>query len=371
MTATVNDPLQVLRYLDLSDEQQRALDALPFDGNHLVSGPPGSGKSVLAAHRVAMLALTGTPSTLLCRSNLLRQHVAPAAAELGAEAHVATVHSWVGQWYARAVGGRPPTRTPGGFDIDWPALLAEVVVATDLPAPEALVVDEGQDLPVEFYRLCRLAGARMTVLADEYQTITESRSTTTEIRNVLGAKEVHLSENHRTTRPIAKLAEHFRLGGPTPVLPQREGPTPLIARYRAFAELTTELREHVRRHPERSIGVVVRLRELQMRLLEAFERARVPVQAYVGTGQGRYRDIDAIRPGVHLVTRASVKGLEFDTVFIPDCHRDTADPSDPDQRMMYYVLTTRARHELRLGFAGDRPPPHLDGLPRDLYQPRP
>ncbi|WP_394329381.1 ATP-binding domain-containing protein, partial [Nocardiopsis sp. CNR-923] len=129
--------------------------------------------------------------------------------------------------------------------------------------------------------------------------------------------------------------------------------------------------EHVRLHPNRTIGVVVRYRELQMRLLEVFERAKVPVQAYVGSGQGRYRDIDPDRPGVHLVTRASVKGLEFDTVFVPDCHRDTADPADPDQTMMYYVLTTRARHELRLGFAGDRPPAHLDAVPRELYRPRP
>ncbi|WP_017582921.1 AAA family ATPase [Nocardiopsis valliformis] len=371
MNTAVNNSLRVLRYLDLSEEQQRVLDTLPFDGNHLVCGPAGSGKSVLAAHRSAMLALTDTPSTLLCRSNLLRQHVEPTATELGPQVRVATVHSWVGSWYARAVGSRPPTRTPGGFDIDWPALLTEAMGVTELPAPEALVVDEGQDLPVEFYRLCRLAGARVTVLADEYQTITESRSTTAEIRNILAAAEIHLSENQRTTRPIAELAEHFHLGEPAPALPQREGPTPIMARYRAFTELTTELRAHVRHHPERSIGVVVRFRELQMRLLEAFERAGVPVQAYVGTGQGRYRNIDASRPGVHLVTRASVKGLEFDTVFVPDCHRDTADPSDPDQRMMYYVLCTRARHELRLGFAGDRPPAHLDAVPRDLYQPQP
>lgn len=371
MAGPVSDTAGILRYLDLAEEQREVLDALPFEGNHLMCGPPGSGKSVLAVHRAAMLALTGAPTTLLCRSNLLRQHVKPVAAELGPEVKVATVHSWLGSWYARAVGGRPPTRTPGGFDIDWPALLTEVMGAAELPAPEALVVDEGQDLPVEFYRLCRLAGAQVTALADEYQTITESRSTTAEIRNVLAAEEVLLTGNHRTTRPIAELAEHFRLGGPVPLLPRREGPVPVMARYRSFVELTTELREHVRHHPERSIGVVVRFRELQMRLLEAFERARVPTQAYVGAGQGRYREIDVSRPGVHLVTRASVKGLEFDTLFVPDCHRDTAGPADPDQRMLYYVLATRARQELRLGFAGDRPPPHLADIPRDLYRPRP
>jgi superfamily I DNA/RNA helicase len=361
----------VLRYLDLTTEQRQVLDELPFDGNHLVCGPPGSGKSVLAVHRAAMTALTGAPTTLVCRSNLLRQHVEPAAAALGPDPKVETVHSWVESWYARAMGARPPTLTPGGFDIDWSALLTEVATAEDLPSAGALVVDEGQDLPVGFYRLCRLAGAQVTVLADEYQTITETRSTVAEIRSTLAAGETHMAGNHRTTRPIAELAECFRLGGPEPLLPDRSGPVPVLARYRAFGELTTELRDRVRQHPERTIGVVVRFTEFQLRLLEALERSKVPVQAYTGGGRGRYRDIDAGRPGVHLVTRASVKGLEFDTVIVPDCHHNTADVTDPDQRMMYYVLATRARHELLLGFAGERPPAHLADLPRHLFHPRP
>lgn len=361
----------VLRYLGLSAEQQRFLDETPFDGNHLVCGPPGSGKSVLAAHRAAMIALTGTPTTLISRSNLLRQHAGPAAVELGPEVVVRTFHSWLGSWYSRMTGALPPAFTPGGFDIDWAALLARVMEEADPPDPGALVVDEGQDLPVGFYRLCRLANARVTVLADECQTITESRSTAGEIRTALAAEEVRMSGNHRNTRPIAELAEHFRLGGPAPRLPHRPGPLPVLAGYRAFTDLTTEIREHVRAHPARSVGVVVRFRELQLRLLEALERAKVPVQAYTGDGSGRYRDVDAHSPGVHLLTRASVKGLEFDTVIVPDCHHDTADGDDPDQRMMYYVLVTRARYGLHLGFGGDRPPPHLDDVPRGLFRPRP
>ncbi|WP_047867714.1 ATP-binding domain-containing protein [Nocardiopsis sp. RV163] len=370
MTASDTGPT-FLRYLDLTTGQRRVLDELPFDGNHLVCGPPGSGKSVLAVQRAAMTALTGTPTTLVCRSNLLRQYVEPAAAALSPGLSVATVHSWLGTWYALAVGGRPPTLTPGGFDIDWTALLTEVAGTDGLPTAGALVVDEGQDLPVGFYRLCRLAGAQVTVFADEYQTITETRSTAAEIRSTLTAGETRMAGNHRTSRPIAELAERFRLGGPEPLLPDRDGPVPVLARYRAFGELTTELRDRVRQHPEHTIGVVVRFTEFQLRLLEALERSKVPVQAYTGGGRGRYRDIDVGRPGVHLVTRASMKGLEFDTVIVPDCHHDTADVADPDQRMTYYVLATRARHELLLGFAGERPPAHLADLPRHLFQTRP
>ncbi|WP_406114548.1 hypothetical protein [Kitasatospora purpeofusca] len=76
-----------ITYLDLSPAQRASLDSLPFDGNHLVNSPPGSGKSLMAAQRALMLALTGTPTVLLTRSNLLRQTIAPVVSALGTQDH--------------------------------------------------------------------------------------------------------------------------------------------------------------------------------------------------------------------------------------------------------------------------------------------
>ncbi|MFJ9242937.1 sigma-70 family RNA polymerase sigma factor [Streptomyces sp. NPDC101776] len=45
-------------------------------------------------------------------------------------------------------------------------------------------------------------------------------------------------------------------------------------------------------------------------------------------------------------------------VVIPDTHRDAAvDPTSAALRMTYYVLATRARHELHLAYEGDTEPP--------------
>lgn len=118
---------------DLTPAQRDCLDDLPLTGHHVVSGPPGSGKSLLAAHRVVHLALTGRPTLLLSRSNLLRQLLHGTLQGLtvpGAPAVAATVHSWVLRRFGRSA---PPTED-GWFD--WTALIhrAAATFGDDDPA---------------------------------------------------------------------------------------------------------------------------------------------------------------------------------------------------------------------------------------------
>ncbi|WP_234335385.1 MULTISPECIES: DNA helicase [Streptomyces] len=303
-----------LTYLDLVPEQRSCLDGLPFDGNHLISGPPGSGKSLLAVQRAIMLALTGTPAVLLTRSNLLRQSLA------------ATAHAWLTEWY----GGQPPRGTDGWFD--WPAFYDRAVETGPVPGL-TLVVDEGQDLPPEFYRLCRLLGARTTVLADECQRLTDANSTLAEIAERLGRCTcLALDGNHRNTRQIASFAAHFHTGTGLPVLPEREGPPPRLHRLPngGAADLLILLAQ---RHPQQRIGVIVNSTDTQFSLLGSLERRapRLKPQLYTSrarAAQGRYRKLDLGRPGIVLIHRASAKGLGFDTVVIPDTHTDAAvDPT--------------------------------------------
>lgn len=104
---------------DLTPPQRDCLDTLPLTGNHVVSGPPGSGKSLLAAHRAVHLALTGRPTLLLSRSNLLRQLLRDTLQGLtvpGAPVEAVTVHGWI----QRRFGHDAPRTEDGWFD--WTAL---------------------------------------------------------------------------------------------------------------------------------------------------------------------------------------------------------------------------------------------------------
>lgn len=252
-----------ITYLDLTQEQRSCLDDLPFDGNHLISGPPGSGKSLLAAQRAVMLALTGTPVVLLTYSNLLHQSLAGAVHALGPvdrSVRVRTVHAWLTEWY----GEKPPGGPDGWFD--WPDLY-ERAAATDPPPGLALVVDEGQDLPPEFYRLCRLLGTRTTVYADECQRLTDTNSTLAEIAERLGHCARHeLDGNHRNTRQIASFAAHFHTGAGLPPIPERGGPPARLHRLpqRGAAELVMLL---AKQHPQHTIGVIAHSKHTQFSLL--------------------------------------------------------------------------------------------------------
>ncbi|GAA3956321.1 hypothetical protein GCM10022384_06880 [Streptomyces marokkonensis] len=348
-----------LTYLDLTPEQRAGLDALPFDGNHLISGPPGSGKSLLAAQRAIMLALTGTPVAVLTRSNLLRQSLAATVRALGTAdrgVRVTTAHAWLAEWH----GGKAPRSDDGWYD--WHALYERAADTGPIPGL-TLVVDEGQDLPPEFYLLCRMLGARTTVYADECQRLTDTHSTLAEIARNLGRCTRHeLDGNHRNTEQIASFAAHFHTGAGAPALPARQGPPPRLHRFheRGAADLLALLAE---RHPKDSIGVVVGSKHTQFSLLGSLTRRapRLKPQLYTSEAKGgQYRNLDLGRPGIVIVHRASAKGLGFDTVVIPDTHTDAAgDPSAAALRMTYYVLTTRARRELHLGYEGESEPPML------------
>ncbi|MFF0813254.1 AAA family ATPase [Streptomyces albogriseolus] len=356
-----------ITYLDLAPEQRAGLDGLPFDGNHLVSGPPGSGKSVLAAQRAVMLALTGTPVVLLTYSNLLRQSLAGTVHALGPadrSVRVMTAHRWLAEWY-----GATPPRTEDGW-YDWDALHNRA--ADPASTAPTLVVDEGQDLSPEFYLLCRMLHARTTVFADECQRLTDTNSTLDEIVRNLGRCTRHeLDGNHRNTEQIAELAAHFHTGKGSPVLPGRQGPVPRLHRFheRGAADLLILLAQT---QPSKTIGVVAATKHMQFSLLGSIQNRapRLKPQLYTSESKGNlYRNLDLARPGIVIVHRASAKGLSFDTVVIPDTHHDAAtDPTSAGIRMSYYVMATRARQELHLGYGGDAEPPLLAQVNRRVLQ---
>jgi len=352
---------------DLTPVQRACLETLPLSGNHAVTGPPGSGKSLLAAHRAVHLALTGRPTLLLSRSNLLRQlllrDTLRGLAVPAVPVEAATVHSWLlGRF------GRDAPRTEDGW-FDWTALVhrAADTVGEDATAPH-LVIDEGQDLPPGFYQVARLTAASVTAFADECQRLTETNSTFNEITSALGrtAGRIEVDGNHRNTREIASLAECFRTGGTRPASPFRSGSLPVIRHYSSTTDLSDDIAAMARRQPRKRIGVIVNSLRTAAELQRRRQRAGLAhePQLYSSAApSGRYRDLDLDRPGVVLVHRASAKGLDFDTVVVADTETDAAtDPTAADLRMAYYVMITRARHRLVLGWQGTRLPRHLEGL---------
>ncbi len=204
--------LNLPNFDDLSDDQLAVL-TLPIDGSYLVTGPPGSGKTVMAILRAQALKKNfGEDALLLMYGKLLSQYTTAATAELEVDSIVSTLHKWFPKWFQSAYRTAPAMI--GQWEFDWEAIL-RVVGANPPPEPLKLhvIIDEGQDLPQHLFLVMSHIAKTLTVFADENQALSESNSTIDEIRHATQIESEHkLTTNYRNTVEIAQVAAHFHQG---------------------------------------------------------------------------------------------------------------------------------------------------------------
>ena len=354
---------------DLTKEQERAR-LLPLDGQHLIVGGPGTGKSILALLRSGRLAREGAPYAFLVFNHLLKR----ANEQLfGEQLASHQWQSWFIRTFSRTIGHELPRLPAGGRDplppFDW----AGIVASADSLDPErqgetakpVLVIDEGQDMPPQFYEtLLSLGFENFFVVADQNQQITDDCSSRQEIEDGLGIETrdvIELRENFRNSRAVAKLARHFYTddpASPPPDIPGGgEASTPILFTYPP-GELDSLARRIVRRvdqKPSRLIGVIAPSNAVRTRYFDALRRA-APV-AELDNGPPRVETFHAdCRPpvafdrgGILVIAVQACKGLEFDEVFCADIdeYRPRSDDLDAT-RKQFYVMVARARERVFL-----------------------
>ncbi|MDE2699300.1 MAG: hypothetical protein OXI23_10555, partial [Gemmatimonadota bacterium] len=94
------------------------------------------------------------------------------------------------------------------------------------------------------------------------------------------------------------------------------------------------------------------------------------VQIY-GNSKRNENDIELLKDGITILNVESIKGQEFDTVFIMEFDKLLIKTNEVNQRKMY-MLCARARDHLFLMYEGDHLPPEiLRKLPGDDILKRP
>ncbi|MFC7958860.1 DEAD/DEAH box helicase [Rhodococcoides kroppenstedtii] len=359
---------------DLSKEQDLIYN-LDLDGNYLVSGPPGTGKSVMALYRAQVLTFDDRAPALLMYNNVLQQYTAQAADSLEVAGFVRTFHSWIWRFWREHFKQQPPTLASSSYDHDWPEMTSQFFASPPDPGSlNDLLVDEGQDLSLGFFRLTRFFAKNITVFADENQQLSDQNTTLDEIAKAISAVEqLELKRNYRNTAEIAVVAAKFYAGTPTgiPELPTRHGEKPTLRRYDSDSDLADFIARYVKARTNLTIGIACENKRMQFRLLRLLEERKlpVPVQMYA-SGNKRHKMLDFDVPAVTIVNFRSLKGLEFDTLFVPELQQHSADSTSAATRMVFYVVVSRARDELHLSYSGsgDLPPilNDMKGLVREL-----
>ncbi|MEU9824133.1 AAA family ATPase [Micromonospora chersina] len=361
---------------ELTEEQLDVL-ALPVDDSHLIVGGPGTGKTVLAIYRTDLLVRAGRPTTLLMYNKVLSSYTRAAIASKGVDNVVSTWHKWFHAFWRDSYNEAPPKE--GRWDVDWMACIARV--GQEPPPPTALrhiVVDEGQDLPYQFYLLLRMISDQFTIFADDHQRISERQSTIREIRTASGIRQpTTLTINNRNTPPIAALAAHFRTNeddAPERLaaapLPTGGAPRPLLVRHDRRSDVIDHVLRFEAERPDDTIGVLLyRAADLRAFYRLLFGRTKHPVQGYLSQNRTHpLPELQFAQPGIKLLTWASAKGLQFDSVLLPELQAVPGDPSMDDLRMQLYVQITRARHRLHMMYTGSGQPELVRQLPGRLIE---
>jgi len=368
---------------DLNKDQDEAL-ALPEEGQHLIVGGPGTGKSVVALLRARRLAQNDRTYRTLVYNHLLdhsNRHLFGSDQTFAAK----TWDSWFRDIY-KYIFGAVPTHAPekpGGYrSIDWEAVEQQVQSLDNIEdqSGKFLVIDEGQDMPPAFYRtLTHLGFENFYVAADQNQQIHPDKcSSRQDIENTLAIEPgdtLELKTNYRNTRPVALLAQHFYPADPAsprPGLPDLipAATTPELWTYgtantATLAAIADNILQLSDRNPRKLIGIITPDNKVRTKFNDALLRAnpkldndKPPIQTFV-SGQRELPNFG--QGGLMIINAQSCKGLEFDTAILADIdqHQPKRDPHALKAR--FYVMVARAREQVILLRTGNVCPV-VDGL---------
>lgn len=417
----------------ISEEQQDIFEDAPIDGSILVTGPPGTGKTVIAFLRANLLSKKRNEVTVLMFNRVLRRYTENVASEIEGKVQSKTMHSWLPEWWRqqkisasdtetlivegdkaylncpyedkdelKKIGGQfewnkinPFTHKKGmwyvskeKYDRNPDAYSAWTGTSFDPPRQTQwqfdwlemrdlylekdpdnlidwghLIIDEAQDFEPGLFSFLRLSAKQLehgglTILADENQRLEESRhSSLDDIRTALKLKnkpdrEFSLTKNFRSTSQIAKVASHFYVGLPTgvPKLPDRQGNIPQLVRMGNTEQQIQYICRSLRNRAALEVGVIVDNDIDRSLFVDEIERQlpNYTVQSYSGKNPRSSENLLFDKQGVVTVLhRKSCKGLEFDSVFIPQLQSFAVDDADLITfKMNLYVMCSRAREEL-------------------------
>ncbi|WP_080778064.1 3'-5' exonuclease [Chryseobacterium phocaeense] len=313
---------------ELTTEQQAALN----NPNSIsVAGGPGTGKSVVALLRHIRNHDIGNGSLLMTYTKTLEHYLRMNAQQNNANAGQAVTRTL--EWLA----GRPTKQ----YEI---------------------IIDEAQDLEESDNMKIVQYADRVCFGADDQQILDPKRATTeNRLREIFTTRQYPLSENFRNSYEIMLFCSAFF---PNKLIPHntltnllengRIGRKPIIIkatnvqRNQAIIDVVNLFRDDILRGTH-NLAILVPLIQDVINFTEIVESLNLNINfSYYHSKMPDFIGLE----NIHITTFKSAKGLEFDTVIIPDFqlydYNITYMTKAPITENDYYVGLTRARRNLYL-----------------------
>jgi hypothetical protein len=341
---------------ELNKDQKRVL-RLPEDGQFLIIGGPGTGKSVVALLRAMKYHKNGNYAFLTFNKVLLTATKQLVNFRLNSF----TLDSWFGKAYWQVFKEYVPDityRKP-----DYNKIMKELEDKGIKEKSYHIIIDEGQDKPRKFYETLMYFGfENFFIVADQNQQITEDNSSRKELTDILGLEVsdvIELKENFRNSYPIGLLCNSFFTdpSSPPPELPSRQRPslgTPILYEYNDYQDCANLILREADRDKRNLIGVVVandNTREIYVDILEKtdinLDNPKPIISTYFAEDK-KVPNINFAYSGIVVLNDKSIKGLEFDIVFIVIDGFQIYNNDLDSMKKRFYVMSSRAIKKLVL-----------------------
>ncbi len=251
------------------------------------------------------------------------------------------------------------------------AVLSQIEKSASFTPPFShIVIDEAQDLtPAQLSTIAKLVSTEtnsLTVIADAAQRIYKSGFSWTDIGiNIRGGRTVELKHNYRNTEEIARAAQSLLKYDPQlsdfteHVLPTRKGNKPRLLHLTQGQQDGFVIRQINQIDLQKESAVVLHRNRKGVSSLDSALRSSGHTPMNIRAVASHIAAV-----GLYTCTMPSVKGLEFDHVFICDLNDDVipyppgfSDDKDElhisTERRLLYTCMTRARSTLHMISTGN------------------
>lgn len=312
------------------------------DKPSIVKGCAGSGKSILALHRVKQIQEENLGSFyFILFTKALKQYMQDGIDSMNLRSDRVKYH-WQWKW-------RYENREK----------------YLNAPSADYIIIDEAQDFSEEDINLFKSKANKALILfGDSAQQIYKFKNpepiSMEMIAAITGIPSMDLMFNHRLPKKIARLAE--RITDSDDELEMRcknEGvEMPKVLQYNSLHEQLDKIIEIVNNRQFEDVGILFRKNEDVLTAQTYFDRKGFKVEYKANKSM----DIDFSSKRPKLTTYHSSKGLQFEAVFIPNCSVD-----DEDYRSPLYVAITRTYQSLFVMHSGNLSP-FFNDVPSNLYE---
>jgi hypothetical protein len=304
------------------DDDQLDLIEDTLDKSMLVAGCAGSGKSVIAMHKAEQLAEAGFSVILIAYTKSLNGFM--------------------------QLGSNIEARYQFFYHYQWKHI-------HKMPSADYIIVDEIQDFErEEIQEFINAAKKHYLFFGDTAQSIYshfgKKTLTIEQVSEMTGLTVLHLYNNYRLPRPVAKITQGYVGVDVMPyadkVYRNKEKTLPYFVQLPDFVSQMNAIVEIIKKNPDSSIGILLHSNSLVEQTCKQLHLAGISFEYKFQIDRASERkvygnlDFRTILPKV--MTYHSAKGLQFDIVILPMYEGANSN----DSRKSLYVAMTRTMHKL-------------------------